>query len=84
MVSDGFWTIPPIYFMSVVTLMTSRSFFHITLVTAGLAPCDRHVMVTDWPSTTGAGVPTDTIGLSTKHTAGGNSDCLEVPRTVFH
>ena len=64
-VSDGFWTVPPVYLESVVTLMTSWPFFHVTLFTGGLAPCDRHVMVTDCPSTTGSGVTTETVGLST-------------------
>ena len=36
-----------------------------TLFTAGLAPSDQHAMVTDCPSTTGSGVMTDTVGLST-------------------
>ena len=65
MVSDGVWTVPSVYLESVTTLMTSWPFFHVTLVTAGLAPCIRHVMVTDCPSTTGSGVTTDTVGLST-------------------
>ena len=65
MVSDGVWTVPPEYLESVVTLMTSWPFFHVTLVTAGLAPSDWHLMVTDCPSTTRSGVTTDTVGLST-------------------
>ena len=84
MFNGGFWNVPPVYMVSVVILTTFSPIFHMTLVTAGLAPCDRHMMVIDWLSTTGADLTTDTIGLSTKHTASGNSDCVVVPRTVFH